>query len=88
MASSECSLISCREGEQNVLGSDVRGTQGPGLIVGREQRPLGIGGQSGGDVRASTLLGFLLQLRPQGVGIRAGPFEYPPHHRVLEGGVE
>ena len=48
-------LLVCREGEQNVLGPDVRGAQGPGLVVGREQRPLGVRGQRRGDVCAPTL---------------------------------
>jgi uncharacterized membrane protein len=39
-----------------VLGTDVRGDQRLGLLVGGEQGPFGIRGERGGDIRAATLV--------------------------------
>ncbi len=76
------------EGEQDMLGSDIRGAQRPRLLVGREQGPLGVRRQGRRNARAPTLARLLLELGGDGRRIRVRPFEHVPDHVVLERRVE
>ena len=67
-----------------MLGTYVGGAQSPRLLVGGEQRPLGVGGEGGGDVGAPAFLGLLLELGPDRLRVCVDSFEHAPHHIVLE----
>ena len=71
-----------------MLGADVRGAQLARLLVGREQRGLRVGGQRGRDVGALALLGLLLELRRDRLGIRADLLENVADDVVLKRAVE
>jgi hypothetical protein len=58
-----------------VLGAHVGGAELARLLVRRQQRGLRVGCQRGGDVGALALLGLLLELGRDRVGIRADLFE-------------
>src|SRR5215203_1772523 len=69
-------------------GAYVRRPQSLRLLVGSQERPLGVRGQRRRHFRPRALADLLLDLGSESVRVRVYSFEYPSYHPVLQRRIE